>query len=85
MFEFKKYRLLLLGILAICAGAFLLAEASSKQARCESLGGQLVQLLDMDTKEGCAQVKVMFIFAYSAIAIGIALIVSNFVKKQGKR
>jgi|GEM_PF-2921317 len=77
-----QYKLLVIGIIFILAGAFLLAEANSKLARCESIGGTIVQLFDVDTKESCSQVKVMQFFSYSAIAIGIALSISNFVKRD---
>lgn len=76
------YKLLIIGIIIVVAAAFLLAEANSRQAACQSIGGQIVQIFDADKKAGCENITLMQFAAYAGIAIGVALIVTNLVKKR---
>ena len=82
MVAWKKNRLLIIGVLLIVASAFRLAEADSKKAECESIGGQIIKIFDEDKRAICENVKITQVFAYAGIAIGIALSVANFVRKD---
>jgi hypothetical protein len=82
MNAWQKNKLLIIGIIVIIASSFLLVEANSKQDECESLKGQIIKIFDEDKQAICENVKLTQIFAYAGIAIGIALVVINFVKKD---
>ena len=82
MSSLDKNRLLIIGIIVILASAFLLAEANSKKAECESIGGQIVKIFDVDKKESCENISIMQFFAYAGIAIGISLSIINFVRRE---
>jgi uncharacterized protein (UPF0333 family) len=80
MVKLKKYVLLIVGIVLILSSAFLLADANSKQAKCESISGQIVQFLDSAKEQSCSQVKTMQFLSYAGLAIGVSLIVAHFVR-----
>jgi hypothetical protein len=82
MQEFMKYKLLILGIVVILAASFLMAYADSKQADCESIGGEILKLFDAKTKQDCSEVRTITFLAYAGLAIGIAMAASNFVKRK---
>ncbi|MBU2560732.1 MAG: hypothetical protein KKD17_00390 [Nanoarchaeota archaeon] len=82
MVDWKDHKLLIIGLIVVVAAAFLLAEANTRQAACQSIGGQIVQIFDASKKGGCENVMLMQFFAYAGIAIGVALMVANFVKKK---
>jgi hypothetical protein len=79
---FSRHRILLVGLLLIVASGALLFNANSKAAKCESITGKIVQLLDSEKQEGCAQVKTMQFFSYAGIALGIGFLVIHFVRKE---
>jgi len=80
---YKRYALLMIGLAILLVSAMVLAEANEKQARCESVTGKVVQLFDPDLEDECDMVKPMSFFAYIGIAVGIALMIINFVNKEG--
>lgn len=82
MQEFAKYKLLILGIVMILASSFLMAYADSRQADCESIGGEILKIFDAETRENCSEVRTITFLAYAGLAIGIALAASNFVKRK---
>jgi hypothetical protein len=82
MTTWKKYNLLIIGLILLIASAFLLADSSSKQAKCESIGGKIVQVFDYEKQESCENLKTIMFFAYAGLALGVALIIIQFVRKQ---
>ena len=80
MINWQKYVLLAVGIVLIISSAFLLADANSKQAKCDSISGQIVQFLDSAKEQSCSQVKTMQFLSYAGLAIGVGLIVAHFVR-----
>jgi len=85
MFNWKKHILLFVGIFLIIASAVILAQATSNQASCESIGGQIVRFIDAAKDARCANVKIWLGISYAGLAIGLALSIINFVRRDGKR
>ena len=81
-YKLSRYKLLALGLLLLIGAGALLMHANSKQAKCESIIGAIVQLIDSAKQEGCAQVKTMQFFAYAGIALGIGFLIIHFVRKE---
>jgi hypothetical protein len=82
MVELSRYKAFIIGIIIIIAASFLLAEAHSKKLECESVTGKIVQLLDLEKQQGCARLSTLFFIAYGGIAIGIALLIVQFVRND---
>ncbi len=83
MVKWKEYTLLAAGFIILIAAAFTLAEANERQSRCESLTGKVVQMFHKETSRDCGQVKTLHFLSYTGIALGIALMIINFVKRKG--
>lgn len=85
MIDWKKHILLIIGVFLIIASAFLLAWANSKQAACESLGGQIVRFLDAEKQAGCNNLKIWLGVAYAGLAIGVTASITNFVRRTNDK
>jgi hypothetical protein len=82
MVDLKKNKLLIIGIILVLASSFLLAQASSLQAECESFTGKIVQIFDSAKQESCKDVKILQFFGYAGLAISIALLITGFVRRK---
>lgn len=80
--EIRRYRLLLIGLLLLLASSFCLAQISIKQSQCDSVTGKIVQVFDLERRDSCSNLVYFRFAAYASIALGIALIVVQFVRQS---
>ncbi|MBW2966925.1 hypothetical protein KY362_00405 [Candidatus Woesearchaeota archaeon] len=80
--KLKGHWLMIAGIILVLGGALVLAEANSKDAECQSVSGKIVQFLDSDTREDCAGVKTLRFLSYASLALGVAFMAINFIRRS---
>ncbi len=78
--DYSKYALMIIGLVLIVVSVFVLVDAGKKEARCESIGGKIIQIFDTETLQSCDNIWIFKLIAYIGIALGVALSIIGYLR-----